>query len=835
MPRHLIRLSIPCLAAATAAAEPVPYEPDEATLHLWHLDEAAPPFADAAAAGLSLHGLLNDARAGIRSADGFGHCLSFHHHIGGSPGLSDLRGAILIPGHRLDSGPDDNAPSRLRYRGEDGAFTFEALVRPEKLPEEAELVALTILSMDGDSSDRIFNFRIERQGFLAFTPLVDSGARGGAIALLPGSGPHAIRTGEWFHVAVTYDGRDGVPDNLQLYWTRLGSGSDRAHPIGGGSLSADLNGRIGDLAIGNEARGFDGNAEAEPFPGLIDEVRISSIARPADGFLLTAPEHRPPPTAGSFSPEQEPPPSELSLAAVSVDGQPLALGPVPGAPLSVDPGLHRLDFDLEFSPAGRQHPVELRCQLAGFDERWQETARGMSLDIAVLDTAGRVLSEQRISAVGSSAGWNNRLEESAFTQRHEPLFLPAGAETLRVTLGSGSPDTTGSFAIDKLRIGPRGAAGSFWKNGDFEQGSTLTSPAGLPEGWSRGGRDPAVAQILVNTGSPGLALVDANQSAAGEWTSRQAIPGSLPRGQTLVVSWHEAYSVIPGSQHRASYRNVPPGQYVFRAVGIPQGTPTGELEISLPLEVRPHPWERPWFWPLMTALGGTALALVVTTTLRRRARRRLRQVQLQHALERDRMRIARDLHDDLGTRVSVLNLSARLAGSEIERRPGHARRHLDRVATTARELVGAMDDLVWAVDPAHDSLDQLASHLIRLAEDLFGDSAVRCRLRIPDELPDWPLASDLRHNLSLAVKEALHNVLRHAGPCEARLTLEFHPPELTIRIEDDGVGFDPDSERLRHGLDNLDQRMREIGGRCQLETSPGNGTRVSFHCRLPDP
>src|SRR5690606_10353385 len=139
----------------------------------------------------------------------------------------------------------------------------------------------------------------------------------------------------------------------------------------------------------------------------------------------------------------------------------------------------------------------------------------------------------------------------------------------------------------------------------------------------------------------------------------------------------------------------------------------------------------------------------------------------QHALERDRSRIARDMHDDLGTRVTVLNMTAALARRDMEADPAKARRHLEKMSGAARELVSAMDDLVWAVDPAHDTLDHLASHLTRLAEEIFRDSPVRCRLDIPAELPARALSSDFRHHVSLAVKESLHNILQHAGPCEA--------------------------------------------------------------------
>ncbi len=164
-----------------------PNTPDGETTHLWHLDEAAPPFADSGKQALPLLGLLNGALAGQASLPGFGASVSFRHHNGGVPGESSLRGAILLAQPELDTGLADTVPPGFAYAGADGAFTFEAFIRLESSPEDAQVIALTILSMDGEPGERIFSFRIERQGFLTFNPLPDCGAKGGAMAAIPTS------------------------------------------------------------------------------------------------------------------------------------------------------------------------------------------------------------------------------------------------------------------------------------------------------------------------------------------------------------------------------------------------------------------------------------------------------------------------------------------------------------------------------------------------------------------------------------------------------------------------------------------------------------------------
>lgn len=836
-PALFLRCCLPVLLASPisfAQEAPRPNRTDDRTLHLWHLDEATPPFADAAREPTPMAGLLNGALAGQAALPGFGSAVSFRANKGGTPGSSDLRGAILSAGASLGNNTSDNVPSSFRYAGEDGAFTFELLVRPDVVPQDAEVIALGLISMDGDGSDRIFNFRIEKQGFLAFITLPHCGASGGGLASIPTSGLHAYKPGEWFHVAVTYDGNAGVTNNLKLYWTRIGAEATQANLIGRGTLSNDLNGHTGDFAIGNEARSFPGNAEGEPFPGLIDEVRISSVARdPSDYLFVPELSRRSAGTASSTDTSMAKQGLDLRLSEVLVDGSPAPL-PAPGEPLKLGSGLHRLDFDFGIDPDRIDADVKLRCQLEGIDERWQETERGMSLIYQALDSDHRVISQASFPAVGRSNGWETTPEDSAMTSRSEPVYLPAGTSALRISLSSGSPDTTGIMVIDKLALRSPGEEASAWASGEFDFGTIMPSPADSPPGWSRQGADPAIAYLVNRDGGSALGLVDGDQEKHGEWTATQDWPTGSGSGRTMVLSWSEAYNVIGGALNRATYINVPAGEYHFRVIGLAgENQPGGEI-LSLPIQIAPPFWQRLWFWPVVAAGSVGLVAAAAFRHLRRRSRQRLERLRFQNALEQDRSRIARDMHDDLGTRVTVLNMTAALARRDMTADPAKAARHLDKMTESARELVIAMDDLVWAVNPAHDTLDHLASHLTRLAEEMFRDSPVRCRLDIPPILPAYPLGSEFRHHIALAVKESLHNVLQHAGPCEVFLSLSLEEERLAITIRDTGRGFDPAAHPQGHGLGNTAERIREIGGSYALDSSPGQGTSIVILCRLPE-
>ncbi len=827
----LLPLALPAARGATERFQP--YEVDRHTLHLWHLDEPKPPFADAVAKGTALAGLLNGARAQQATIPGFGTGVSFNADAGGTPGKSDLKGAILTASRFLATGPGDNVSPSFRYFGPDGAFTYEMVVKFAMLPQDSPNIAHDLVTMEGDDADRIFNFRIEKEGYLAFFPLPHSGAMGGGVATIPTTGPNAMDTSGWFHVAVTYDGKSGGSNNLKLYWTRLGPGLAAANCIGGGSLSSAFNGNTGDFALGNEARSFPGNNEAEPFCGTMDEVRMSGVARhPSDYFFVAAGQR--------VSPEQvsrarvqtgRPPPFRLALAGVFVDSQAVAFPLDASGVLELTSGLHRLDFDFGFHPTQPGDQVKMRCLLDGAGERWRETELGMTLAFQALDAGGRVISQSRFQAVGHSAGWETSLEESAMTRRSEPVFIPAGARKLKISLTSGAPDTTGFFAIDDIALHTPGTRDApLWRSGEYAYDAITTSPAGSLPGWKRGGAEPAIARLIIRAGHPAIGLVDGDQARDGEWSTVQDLVPAARRGGTFVLSWDEVFNVIDGDTRRATYINVPPGRYTFRAMGLAgNGEESGD-SLSLSLLIQPPFWQRLWFWPAIAAGIVAMVSGAILSSHRQRAKRAMERLRFQNALEKDRTRIARDLHDDLGTRVTFINMSAALAQRDIDHSPDNTRRHLAKMSESARDLVVAMDDLVWAVDPAHDTLDDLASHLSSLADELFSDSSIRCRLDIPALLPPLPLGSEFRHHVALAVKEALHNVLRHAGPCEVFLSLAFDGDTLQITIRDTGRGFDLAADPKGYGLDNLAGRFKEIGGSCTINSSPGGGTRIVLSC-----
>ncbi len=303
----------------------------------------------------------------------------------------------------------------------------------------------------------------------------------------------------------------------------------------------------------------------------------------------------------------------------------------------------------------------------------------------------------------------------------------------------------------------------------------------------------------------------------------------------LETEWNDA-----GNERVVNYSYVPPGNYVFELKACNSDGIWNETGASLSFVAQPHLWQRWWFQLLEVLLAAALLIAVVLVISRRRMRLKLERLERQRAIERERARIAQDIHDNLGASLTRISLLSQSAHSELEN-PARAATQLDRIYDTARELTRAMDEIVWAVNPQHDTLDSLANYLGKFAQDFLGPLQIRCRLDVPVELPHWPVTAEMRHNLFLAFKEALHNVVKHAGASEVTLALSLDPTAFTFVIRDNGRGFLPNdvardtkSEgRISsgNGLVNMRGRLEKMNGALEVEGAPRAGTTVRF--RVP--
>jgi ligand-binding sensor domain-containing protein/signal transduction histidine kinase len=242
-------------------------------------------------------------------------------------------------------------------------------------------------------------------------------------------------------------------------------------------------------------------------------------------------------------------------------------------------------------------------------------------------------------------------------------------------------------------------------------------------------------------------------------------------------------------------------------------------------------------WAL--CLYGLTGIVLVSETVRmvshRRLRVRLARLEQQQSLERERMRIARDMHDEMGSKLTKISFLSERAAVDAKSGQPLAEK-IDSIAQTSRELLKTMDEIVWVVNPHNDTLENLASYLAHYAVEYFQNTAIECEVRLPREVPHYPLSSEARHNLFLAFEEALNNVLKHSAANKVKVEMNSNGREFDLKVVDNGKGFVtvapsaarelPRGGRGGNGLKNMRQRLASIGGECQVSSQPPEGTTV---------
>jgi signal transduction histidine kinase len=300
-----------------------------------------------------------------------------------------------------------------------------------------------------------------------------------------------------------------------------------------------------------------------------------------------------------------------------------------------------------------------------------------------------------------------------------------------------------------------------------------------------------------------------------------------------------------GTKRVATYNYIPPGKYAFQVSACNNDGVWNETGASLTFEVLPHFWQTTWFH----ILSGLATVLVASGAVwfetRRRMRRKLERVERQRDIERERSRIAQDIHDDLGAQLTRITMMSESALGESAN-PGRIAAGLVKIYDTARELTRSMDEIVWAVSPRHDTLEGMATYLEKFAHDWLATAGFRCRLDLPLQFPDLHLSSEVRHNVFLAFKEALHNTVKHSGASEVLIRLAVKEKSFELAVEDNGRGFaigekakevSPAQGRAApgNGLENMKRRLMSIGGSCEIQSAPGAGTKAIFSVKLMSP
>jgi len=273
-----------------------------------------------------------------------------------------------------------------------------------------------------------------------------------------------------------------------------------------------------------------------------------------------------------------------------------------------------------------------------------------------------------------------------------------------------------------------------------------------------------------------------------------------------------------GTRRSVEFTDVAPGEYILRVRGSNNDGVWGETSSPLHFTVLPPFWKTQWFLIAATlALTGGLYSLH-----RYRVSRLIE-------IERLRMRIAGDLHDDLGSNLSGIalmsDLAGRKAGSDEERE------RLEFIGRTARQMADAIKDLAWVVNPSNDTFDDLALRMKDTAAAMLAGIEHCFTLNQQQGLVVLPI--EARRNVFLIYKEALHNIVRHSGATRVDIALEETGDTLRLTVFDNGRGVDTAGESSGSGLRNMRSRAQSLGGRIDIESDSGGGTRICLEVKIP--
>jgi ligand-binding sensor domain-containing protein/two-component sensor histidine kinase len=347
----------------------------------------------------------------------------------------------------------------------------------------------------------------------------------------------------------------------------------------------------------------------------------------------------------------------------------------------------------------------------------------------------------------------------------------------------------------------------------------------------RAGASPPVLITGVSTGGLPRPISDLGESAVenlrvGRMPMRIDFVGlGFSPGETLRYQYRlegDEAGWSPPTDHRSViYASLSPGSYRFLVRVVTSDDSTSLQPASIAFSVLPPLWRTWWF----LAASGFALGLAMYGLHRYRLKQLL-------AVAEVRARIATDLHDDIGASLSQIAILSELAQREGSVAEARRKTPLAEIAGISRQLVDSMSDIVWAIAPEHDRLTNLVYRMRRFAADLLGAHGIVLQFRSTVADRDLKIGADVRRQLYLIFKEAIHNIVRHSGAARVEVDLNRQGSYLYLSLADDGRGFDPTVEYEGRGLRSMQSRAGALGGKVRWESSPGAGSRVWITVRL---
>lgn len=344
--------------------------------------------------------------------------------------------------------------------------------------------------------------------------------------------------------------------------------------------------------------------------------------------------------------------------------------------------------------------------------------------------------------------------------------------------------------------------------------------------------------LLAKEPAPPVALVKVQVNGRDTSTTFSSLP-SLPHQSTLLFSFaalsfgnasQNQYSFmlkgaekdwsLPVRNNTVTYAKLPAGNYTFMVKGSNSDGVWNPEPVNFSFRIKAPFYLQGWFIALIVVAGGMAIFLFYRYRLSQYLR-----------VERLRMRLATDLHDDIGATLSAISMYTEALSKQVDQ--PHVAKLLGKIGDDSREMVRAMSDLVWAINPGNDGGEKLHQRMANYAIDLCAAKGVRLNLQQDEKINTQTIGVETRQNVYLIFKEAINNALKYSGCTEINLRTALDGNHLRLVIADNGSGFDENAIGNGNGLINMQHRATNIGGHLTITGNPGKGgCRVELQCPL---
>ncbi len=286
---------------------------------------------------------------------------------------------------------------------------------------------------------------------------------------------------------------------------------------------------------------------------------------------------------------------------------------------------------------------------------------------------------------------------------------------------------------------------------------------------------------------------------------------------------------------KVRYSNLSPGTYEFQLKVRNNETVWNKEPLVLTVVIHPPFWQTWWFRLLLATAGATAIVVAARQYARGKVRARTRELEKQHALHMERMRISKDVHDDIGSGLSRISLLSAVARRKLHQNEA-PETDINHISALSRELVDNMRDLIWLLNPENTTLDSLAARIREYSADFLDAAGIAVHFQFPPQVPAVPVPRDVQRNVLLTVKEAVNNVVKHSGATAVTMVLQYDGSTINIAVADNGRGLpDDDGEQKGNGLRNMRYRIGSVGGTWLVTSAPGEGTQIAISIPLGPP